>query len=469
MGVGAFPTGVVTFLLTDVVDSTALWERAPDVMDAALVRHDEIIANAVSAEGGTLLRSKGEGDSTFSVFSRATDALRAAYRLQQAMRREQWPADAVIRTRVGVDTGEAVERAGDYYGTAVNRVARLRTAAQGANIIVGATAAALTRRTLPEGCELVELGLLQLRGLEKPEQAFALAASDLEPVDPSRLRFVSTLPAALAMAAEAGPLVGRHDELEKLRALWPQARSGRSRMVLVTGEAGIGKTRLVAELAAELHCSGAAVIFGACFEDEPSAYQPFVQALGVHLRNVQQTTDPRMTDETRALARLLSSEPGADLSEVVDASTEREEVFGVLYRSFASLAETTPLLLVLEDLHWATPTTRAVLLHIARVARVPLLVVATSRDAPPDATDELSRFLGELARHPSVQRIRLEVLDRPAVAELVAATEYAGDAINGDLVWAHSGGNPLFVREMLANPRRGAWTGTSVGLARTSS
>ena len=98
-----------------------------------------------------MLRSKGEGDSTFSVFVRASDALRAAYQLQRAMRSERWPADAIIRTRVGVDTGEAIERGGDYYGTTVNRVARLRGSAQGGNIFVGATTATITRQVLPEG------------------------------------------------------------------------------------------------------------------------------------------------------------------------------------------------------------------------------------------------------------------------------------------------------------------------------
>ena len=119
------PTGVVSFVLTDVVGSTELWERAPEEMAVALERHDELVRVAVTAEGGVVLRTKGEGDSTFSVFARASDAVRAAYRLQRAMRTERWPAPAVIRVRAAVHTGEAVERDCDYFGPAVNRVARL--------------------------------------------------------------------------------------------------------------------------------------------------------------------------------------------------------------------------------------------------------------------------------------------------------------------------------------------------------
>src|SRR3954447_20957717 len=96
----ALPTGVVTFVLTDVVGSTELWERVPAAMDRALGRHDEIVGGAVSAHGGVLLLSKGEGDSTFSVFARATHALAAAHELQRLITVEPWPAEAAIRVRV---------------------------------------------------------------------------------------------------------------------------------------------------------------------------------------------------------------------------------------------------------------------------------------------------------------------------------------------------------------------------------
>jgi class 3 adenylate cyclase len=108
----ALPSGVVTFVLTDVVGSTELWERVPAAMDRALARHDEIVASTVAAHGGVILLAKGEGDSTFSVFARASDALAAAHQLQRLMAAEPWPEEAVLRLRVGVDTGEAVERDG---------------------------------------------------------------------------------------------------------------------------------------------------------------------------------------------------------------------------------------------------------------------------------------------------------------------------------------------------------------------
>src|SRR5207247_1426666 len=118
--------GTVTFLLTDIEGSTQLWERQPGAMRLALVRHDQIISTAVQQHEGSVVKNRGEGDSVFAVFSRATDALAAACALQQALHAEGWPADLRLRVRVAIHTGEAELREGDYFGSAVNRCARLR-------------------------------------------------------------------------------------------------------------------------------------------------------------------------------------------------------------------------------------------------------------------------------------------------------------------------------------------------------
>ena len=206
----------MSFVLTDVVGSTELWERVPDVMTVALARHEELVAAAVGAEGGTVLKPRGEGDSTFSVFARATDALRAAYRLQVAMRAERWPPEAVLRVRVAVHTGEAVEGGDDYLGRAVNRVARLRGVAEGGEVIVSAATAVIVRAALPAGCELVDLGAVELRGLEHPEPAFLLAAADLDPV---RRPVPVRRPAPAELVEQAGTLVGEDCFDEARRAL----------------------------------------------------------------------------------------------------------------------------------------------------------------------------------------------------------------------------------------------------------
>src|ERR671938_340351 len=113
------PTGTVPFLLTDIAGSTRLWEQHPTAMRQALARHDALIETGVVKHGGVVVRPRGEGDSRFAVFARATDAVTAAAAIQQALHAEPWPAETPLRVRVALHTGEADLRDGDYYGAAV--------------------------------------------------------------------------------------------------------------------------------------------------------------------------------------------------------------------------------------------------------------------------------------------------------------------------------------------------------------
>src|SRR5918997_2519100 len=139
----ALPTGVMTFCLSDIEGSTALWEGDPAAMAEALVRHDEIIAAHVEALGGRVLKSMGEGDSTVSVFESAPQALDAAVAATQALQQEQWPGDLRLVVRFGLHTGEAERRGADYFGPTVNLAVRLRGQADGDQIFVSAATAAL--------------------------------------------------------------------------------------------------------------------------------------------------------------------------------------------------------------------------------------------------------------------------------------------------------------------------------------
>ena len=139
------PAGTVTFLLTDIAGSTRLWEQHPAAMRQALVRHDALVETVVVEHGGVVVRPRGEGDSRFAVFPRATEAVAAAAALQQALHAEPWPTSTPLRVRMGVHTGEADLRAGDYYGTAVNRCARLRAVAYGGQTLLSQATSDLVR------------------------------------------------------------------------------------------------------------------------------------------------------------------------------------------------------------------------------------------------------------------------------------------------------------------------------------
>ena len=159
------PSGVVTFMMSDVEGSTALWERDPQGTRAAIAEHDRLIANEVAIHDGWLLKERGEGDSWFSVFTSPEDAAAAAAAIQLAL-----AADGRLRARLGIHTGEADVSDGTYYGVEVNRCARIRSAGHGGQVLVsGATAA-----RLPATSILRDLGEHRLRGVTAPERIFQL-------------------------------------------------------------------------------------------------------------------------------------------------------------------------------------------------------------------------------------------------------------------------------------------------------
>jgi class 3 adenylate cyclase len=172
--VAQLPTGTVTFLFTDIEGSTRLWEEYPEVMRGALARHDALAAALVERHVGTLVMSRGEGDSLFAVFARATDALAAACAFQQALHAEPWPPEIPLRVRMALHTGEADLRDGGYYGSEVNRCARLRAVAHGGQVLLSRTTYDLVRDALPEGAGLRDLGQHRLQDLARPEQVFQL-------------------------------------------------------------------------------------------------------------------------------------------------------------------------------------------------------------------------------------------------------------------------------------------------------
>jgi class 3 adenylate cyclase len=138
------PIGTVTFLLSDIRDSVRLWEADPDAMERALVRHDWIVEHSVAEHNGTIIRSRGEGDSHFAVFAQAADA---ALTIQQTLVAEMWATPAPLQVRLALHTGDAGWRRGDYYGSSVNRCARLRALAHGRQVLVSKATEELVRMT----------------------------------------------------------------------------------------------------------------------------------------------------------------------------------------------------------------------------------------------------------------------------------------------------------------------------------
>jgi predicted ATPase/class 3 adenylate cyclase/DNA-binding winged helix-turn-helix (wHTH) protein len=168
------PTGVVTFMLTDIEGSSALWEADAEAMAAALELHDELVARTAEEHGGRMLKTKGEGDSTLTVFRRASDAVAGAAEVHEGLAATAWPGGLDLRVRIAVHTGEAHERGGDFFGPALNRAARLRNLARGGGTVLSQATTEIVRDRLPPGAEVIDLGRQALRGLSRPENVFEL-------------------------------------------------------------------------------------------------------------------------------------------------------------------------------------------------------------------------------------------------------------------------------------------------------
>jgi predicted ATPase/class 3 adenylate cyclase len=238
----SLPSGVVTFLITDIDKSTRLWENDAASMAVALDRHDDIIGAAIAQHGGTVFKHLGDG--VLAAFSTPTHAVAAAIDAQRCFSIERWPTEEPVRSRMAIHTGEAVvERDGDYFGPVLNRCSRLVTLGHGGQILVtGIVADALRDKPLPE-VHVESLGEQRLRDFAEPERVAHVWQEATPPSFPPlrSIELVGNLPALLTT------FVGREDELKQLIEDVPAQR-----LTSLVGPGGIGKTRLAVEVASEL-------------------------------------------------------------------------------------------------------------------------------------------------------------------------------------------------------------------------
>ncbi|OBG89310.1 hypothetical protein A5699_14605 [Mycobacterium sp. E802] len=444
-------TRAVTFLLTDIEGSTAAWEADADAMALALARHDELVEQVVTSRGGRLIKTRGEGDATFSVFDRPSAAAAAAIELQDAIFHEPWPLAEPMRIRISLHTGEAELRDGDYFGRAVNRAARLRSQASGGQILCSGATAELVIDSLSDDVALVDLGMRQLKNLARPEHIFELRLQTDESPPPTADSPIER-PMMPAVLGGPGPFVGRGRELAELLTAWQSALTGGTRAVLIAGEPGVGKTRLAGEWCRQAYEQGAVVLYGRSDEDLGAPYQPFAEAL----RTLVPCIGSDRLRTMRGVEALLPLVPG--LTEVLpdlvasphgDPDTERYALFDAVVALLGVASVEAPIVLVLDDLHWAAKPTLLLLRHLLRFgehARVQ--IVGTYRSTDLDRSHPLAAMLADLHRDGSANRIALGGLDEDDVSAYVAEAGYDDEELARALA-SVTGGNPFFLIEAL--------------------
>lgn len=438
----------VTVLFTDLVGSTELLSRVGEERAEQLRReHFALLRQAVADHGGREVKSLGDG--LMVVFESVTGALAAGAAMQQALRARNDRAPERLVVRVGVSHGEADVDGDDYFGVPVIEAARLCSRAAADEVLVTDVVRALAGSR--GGFAFEPLGEVELKGLGGPVAAHRLVWERVVPAAtvplPSRI-----------VAALREPLVGRARELAWLGDALKTAAEGMPRLVVVAGEPGIGKTALASAFARAAFEGHAIVLYGRCDEDVRMPYGPWAEALGHLVRHAPESLlAAHVTARRGALARLvpeLAARAPADAGSSTDPESERYLLFSAVVDALARTSDIAPVVLVLDDLHWADRPTMQLLRHVVTSdAPTRLLVLGAFRDSDVGAGHPLADALAAMHRESRVERLTIRGLDDDellALLEANAGHEMAAEGIAlRDALQRETGGNPFFVGEIL--------------------
>ena len=445
-----------TIVMVDLVASTelrvALGEERADQLRRDV---DEAFAAAVDERGGRIV--KGLGDGILAVFTGATDAVTAAVAMQHAVERLGRTVGARLGLRAGCSAGDVSIEEGDCFGTPVVEAARLCSAAADGQVLVADVVRVLARGR--GGHSFEACGALELKGLPEPVVAWAV---EWEPTDSDE-----------GIPREA-PYVGRARERQVLREVIAAAAEGAGATVLVAGEPGIGKSRLVTEACGEL--PPGQVLWGGCHDGDVVPGAAFAEAITTWARQLDSTDlAAALGAEGPVLASLapplrgLAPELPEPPSVPGDAAIARLQ--DAVCQWAARLPADGPAVLVVDDLHWADDTTVRLLRAVARSARHQrLVVVGTYRETDLDRTHPFAEALPVLRREVEPTRIALEGLDAEEVGDLLGGM--AGHDVPpafAELLTEQCAGNPFFIRETVLHlaeegritRRDGEWTATT--------
>lgn len=456
----AHPQGraLAAVLFTDIVASTALrTELGEEAGDELRRAHDRLVDEATRARGGSVV--KGLGDGAMAVFGGASEAVEAAVAVQQGAERlgRREGTLAPLGLRIGVSVGEVVWENGDCFGTPVIEASRLCASAAEGQILGCDLVRVLTVGRL--GSLFTSVGALNLKGLAKP----------LETVEVFWRRqtheTIAPLPKALQGTGRL-PLSGRAAEWEFLLSEWKEATAGSQRaravgahIVLVSGEPGVGKTRLVREVAAELNQNAAVVLFGQCDEQMGVSYHPFAEALTEFVGTcpddqLRSLMGPLSGELTAIVPALRIRVPELPEPRHAEPETARYRLFEAVVDLLATMSASAPVLFVLDDLQWGDAPSLQLLRHLLRSNEpMRMLVAGTYRDTDIGRAHLLAQLLPDLRRSNRGKRLPLSGLDEDGVAAMVSAAadrELSPDELEfAHHLAAETGGHPFCIEEVL--------------------
>ena len=448
----------VTVLFTDLVGSTALSSSlSQDAADELRREHFSILRQAVAESGGTEVKNLDDG--LMVVFAAASSGLGCAVAMQQGVDADNRSRDEAIGLRVGLSGGEVSREEGaDYFGDPVVEAARLCARCESGQILAADVVRLTAGRRSKHEC--TPLGELELKGLPDPVETVEVGWEPLTATESEQDGAGAIpLPGRLVFRPTVG-VVGREAELATITDAYKRVAAGEGREVLlVGGEAGLGKTTLVAEATRAAFDAGAIVVFGHCEEDLATPYQLFAEALGHYVTHAPEDqlvahVSAYGSELARLVPALASRIPDLPPSKATDADTERFLLFAAVVGLLGEVSRHAPVVVVLDDLHWADKASLLLLRHLgAADASMRVLVVGTYRDTELSQSHPLLDTLAALRRQSGVSRVELAGLDDTGVLAFLeaAAGQTLDDAGVGlaHAVYRETDGNPFFVSEVL--------------------
>ena len=461
---------LATILLTDLVGSTKLAAQiGPAKADELRDEFFCVIREAVISAGGTEFKNSGDG--LWVAFDSASAAAGCSVLIHQLIERRYRHSEHRLQVRIGLSAGESTIQDGDYHGMPSVEAARLCDLAPADGTLVTAAVRLLAGRA--EGVEFEPAGPMELKGIPEPVEVFAVPWRPLEPeAVPPAEEGRAPLPSALR-SVPAITYVGRHDERASIERAREVTQEGRREVVLISGEPGIGKTRLASYSAHSAHGAGFTVTWGACSQELSAPYEPWIQACTHLVRHAPGEMLAGLAERqggelSRLAGNFARRVPQAPQPRTADQETERFLLFDAVAGFFAQLAADAPVCLVLDDFQWADAQSIALLKHVAKtVEHEALMILVTYRDSDLGRSHPLTGALADLHRITDVTRLNLRGLGPVEVAEVMKAVtgRQLGEA---DLALAHqiaaeTDGNPFFVGEIVRHLRD---TGTFDELSR---
>jgi class 3 adenylate cyclase len=446
-----------TIWLVDLVGSTRLATSVGPVRaDELREEYFTLLREAIEPSGGKEFKNTGDG--LMVAFSSASAAVKCAVLTQQLFERRYRAAEQRLRVRIGLGTGEALVKDGDYFGMPSIEAARLCDKAPTDGILVSPMTKMAAGRV--DGAQFESFGELELKGIPEPIEAFRVLWDPLDPEQSGADVGRWPLPEALRTVPRIA-YVGRELERGLIEVARSHARSGARQVVLLSGEPGIGKTRLASYAALGANADGFAVCWGSCSEDLAAPYEPWI---AVCTQIVEHAPNDVLSDYAQLhggeMARLAGNLarriPDAPARQTADPETERFLLFKAVAELLRAVAASVPLCVVLDDFQWADGQSVALLKHIARnLEHGPLQLLVTYRDSDLTKDHPLTAALADLGRLDGVERIALQGLRTEDVQAMTAAA--AGHELDADgidlaaEIAAETGGNPFFVGEILRN------------------